>query len=56
MRDPTELLKCAEEYIQRSWDARDQDLRLLLRETADAWKAVAREVVRMNEFEKNPRS
>jgi hypothetical protein len=34
MRDSTELLKCAEECIQRSW------------------KAMACEVVRMNEFEK----
>jgi hypothetical protein len=50
LRDPGNLLKYAEECLQRSWDVQDEEQKRLLRETADAWKAMAREVVRMNEF------
>lgn len=50
MRDPAVLMKYAEECIQRSWEVQDGEQKLILKETADAWKALAQEVIRMNEF------
>jgi hypothetical protein len=50
MCDPTLLLKYAEECIQRSWEVQDSEQKCILKETADAWKALAREVARINEF------
>jgi hypothetical protein len=50
MRDPSVLMKYAEECIQRSWEAKDGEQRRILKETAEIWKTLAREVVRMNEF------
>jgi hypothetical protein len=50
MRDPSVLLKYAEECIQRSWEVTDRDQRRILKETAEVWKELAREVIRMNEL------
>jgi hypothetical protein len=43
MRDPFELLKYAEECVVRAGTAANA-------ETADAWRKLAEEVARMNEF------
>jgi hypothetical protein len=54
MRDPSVLLKYAEEYVQRSWQVQDTEQRRILKEIAEIWKALALEVVRTNDLaEKN---
>jgi hypothetical protein len=50
MRDPSVLLQYAEDCIKRSWEVQDSEQKRILKETADVWKELAREVVRMNEF------
>jgi hypothetical protein len=50
MRDPSVLLKYAEECVQRSWEVTDSEQRRTLKETAEFWRELAREVIRMNEF------
>ena len=50
MRDPFELLKNADECVSRSHAAANDEQRRILLETADAWRKLAEQVVRMNEF------
>ena len=50
MRDPSELLKNADECVSRSQAAANDEQRRILLETADAWRKLAEQVVRMNEF------
>ena len=54
MRDPSVLLKYAEECVQRSWQVQDTEQRRMLKEIAEIWKALALEVIRTNDLaEKN---
>ena len=50
MRDPAVFMKYAEECIQQSWQVQDSEQKRILRETADVWRELARELVRMKEF------
>jgi hypothetical protein len=50
MRDPKVLLQYAEDCVRRAGEAANEEQRQTLLETADAWRALADEVVRMNEF------
>jgi len=50
VRDPLQLLKYAEECVVRAGAAVNAEQRQILLETADAWRKLADEVVRMNEF------
>jgi len=50
MRDPLELLKYAEECVVRAGAAANAEQRQILLETADAWRKLADQVARMNEF------
>jgi hypothetical protein len=50
MSDPFELLKYAEECVVRAGAAANAEQRQTLLETADAWRKLAEEVARMNEF------
>jgi hypothetical protein len=50
MRDPFELLKYADECVRRAGEAANNEQRQILLETADEWRKLASEVVRMNEF------
>src|ERR1700693_275167 len=50
MRDPSVLMKYAEDCIKRSWEVQDGEQKRILKETADFWKVLAREVIKMNEF------
>jgi hypothetical protein len=50
MGDPFRLLKYADECVGRAAEAANEEQRRILLETADAWRQLADEVVRMNEF------
>jgi hypothetical protein len=50
VRDPFELLKYADECVSRAGAAANDEQRQILLETADAWRKLAAEVVRMNDF------
>jgi hypothetical protein len=48
--DPFDLLKNADECVSRAGVAANEEQRQILLETADAWRKLASEVARMNEF------
>lgn len=50
MGDPFRFLKYADECVTRAAGAANEEQRQILLETADAWRQLADEVVRMNEF------